>query len=89
MKEIIFLVEESPEGGFQARALEHSVFTEAETLSDLKEMIKDAVKCHFDEDQGPSGAKRSFSVSFQACIKWPTEALSFPAAEVGSVGSFG
>ncbi len=53
MKEIIFLVEESPEGGFQARALEHSVFTEAETLSDLKAMIKDAVKCHFDGDQGP------------------------------------
>ena len=50
MKEIIFIVEESPEGGFEARALGHSIFTEAETAEELKENIKEAVRCHFEED---------------------------------------
>ncbi len=53
-KEIIFLVEEAPEGGFEARALGHSVFTEAQTLDQLKPMIQDAVRCHFDEKDRPS-----------------------------------
>jgi len=51
MKELIFLVEESTEGGFIAKALGESIFTEAETFEDLKEAIRDAVKCHFDDDQ--------------------------------------
>jgi hypothetical protein len=50
MTEIIFIVEESPEGGFEARALGHSIFTEAESTEELKENIKEAVRCHFDED---------------------------------------
>ena len=53
-REIIFLVEESPEGGFEARALGHSVFTEAETFEELKTMVQDAVRCHFGEGDGPS-----------------------------------
>ncbi len=52
-KEIIFNVEESPEGGFEARALGHSVFTEAETYEELKKMVHDAVICHFDEAERP------------------------------------
>lgn len=52
-KEIIFLVEESPEGGFEAKALGYSIYTEAETLEDLKEEVKDAVRCHFDEHEIP------------------------------------
>ncbi len=51
IKEIIFLVEEDPEGGYTARALGYSIFTEAETLKELKESIKDAIKCHFDKDE--------------------------------------
>ena len=50
IKEIIFMVEEDPEGGYTARALGYSIFTEAETLEELKESIKDAIKCHFDKD---------------------------------------
>ena len=46
--EIVFLVEQDPEGGYIARALEASIFTEAEDLATLKVMIKDAVHCHFD-----------------------------------------
>lgn len=46
-KEIIFLVEEDTEGGFIAKALQHPIFTQADTLEELKAMIKDAVRCHF------------------------------------------
>lgn len=53
MSEIIFLVEEVPEGGYTARALGHSIFTEADTLDELKEAVQDAVRCHFEEDQQP------------------------------------
>jgi predicted RNase H-like HicB family nuclease len=45
---IIFVVQESPEGGFEAKALAHSIFTQAETLEDLEREIQDAVRCHFD-----------------------------------------
>jgi hypothetical protein len=52
-KEIIFIVEESDEGGFEARALGFSIFTEADTFEDLKKMVQDAVICHFDEVARP------------------------------------
>ena len=48
--EIIFVVEESPEGGHEAEALRESIFTEAETLGELRTMVQDAVRSHFDED---------------------------------------
>jgi hypothetical protein len=51
--EIIFAVEESPEGGFEARALGHAIFTQAETLEELRAMVQDAVRCHFDETTRP------------------------------------
>lgn len=53
MSEIIFIVEESPEGGYEAKALGHSIYTEGENLEKLKEAIKDAVECHFDEKKKP------------------------------------
>lgn len=53
-KEIIFLIEESIEGGYEARALDHSIHTQAETMEELKSEIKDAVKCHFSEKEMPS-----------------------------------
>ena len=53
-KEIIFLVEESPEGGYEAQALGHAIFTEAESFDELKEQVRDAVRCHFDEEERPS-----------------------------------
>jgi hypothetical protein len=52
--EIIFSIEESPEGSFQARALGFSIFTEADSLDELKTMIRDAVSCHFDPSEKPS-----------------------------------
>ncbi|MCX7785051.1 MAG: 2-oxoisovalerate dehydrogenase [candidate division WOR-3 bacterium] len=52
-KEIIFLIEESKEGCYEARALGYSIFTEADSLDELKTSIIDAVKCHFDEKDLP------------------------------------
>lgn len=52
-KEIIFVVEESAEGGYEAKALGHSIFTEGETCEELKQMVQDAVKCHFEETVRP------------------------------------
>jgi hypothetical protein len=48
MKEITFIVEEEEDGGFSDRALGHSIFTQAETREELEEMVRDAVRCHFD-----------------------------------------
>jgi len=52
--EIIFAVEESPEGGYEARALGYSIFTQADSMHDLREMVRDAVRCHFDADSIPA-----------------------------------
>jgi hypothetical protein len=51
--EIIFAAEEAPEGGFVARALGHSVFTEADDLEALCAAVRDAVRCHFDDADRP------------------------------------
>ena len=53
MNEILFLVEEAPEGGFTARALGESIFTEADDLESLNANVRDAVRCHYDEGQTP------------------------------------
>ncbi|MEO8761291.1 MAG: 2-oxoisovalerate dehydrogenase [Bacteroidia bacterium] len=53
MNEVFFLVEEATEGGYIAKALGESIFAEAETIEDLKEEIKDAVRVHFDTDKLP------------------------------------
>jgi hypothetical protein len=53
MSEIIFLVEDSPEGGYEARALSASIYTEADTLDELRFMVKDAIACHFEENERP------------------------------------
>ena len=53
MSELIFLVEDAPEGGYTARALGEPIFTEAETLDALRSAIRDAVHCHFDPGAGP------------------------------------
>jgi hypothetical protein len=52
-KEIIFSVEESPEGGYEARALGYAIFTHAESLEELRKMVRDAVSCHFEGGEKP------------------------------------
>jgi len=50
LEEIVFLVEEAPEGGYTARALGVSIFTEADDLEALKKQVLDAVRCHFENE---------------------------------------
>lgn len=52
--EIIFSVQESPEGGYEARALGHSIFTQADTMDELKRNVREAVQCHFEIGAAPS-----------------------------------
>ena len=59
-KEIIFSVEEAPEGGYQAKALGFTIFTEADTFEDLKKMVHDAVLCHFEDKKRPKVIRLQF-----------------------------
>ncbi len=53
MDELIFVVETAPEGGYNARALGQSIFTEADDVETLRERVRDAVRCHFNLGEGP------------------------------------
>jgi hypothetical protein len=53
MEELIFVVENAPEGGYTACALGESIFTEADDLPTLREQVKDVVRCHSDDGRGP------------------------------------
>ena len=50
MEEVVFVVEEAPEGGYTARALGVSIVTEADNLDSLRHQVVDAVRCHFDDE---------------------------------------
>ena len=60
LPEVIFLVEEAPEGGFTARALGESIFTEADDVAGLHAKVRDAVRCHFDEGRVPKVIRLHF-----------------------------
>ena len=60
MEEMIFMVENAPEGGYTAKALGAFIFTEAESLEQLRQQVRDAVKCHFEEGQGPKVIRLHF-----------------------------
>ncbi len=47
-KKVIFIIEKDPNGGFNASALEYSIFTQGETIEEVRENIIDAISCHFD-----------------------------------------
>lgn len=53
MNEIIFIVHEPPGGGYAAEALGQPIFTVADTVEELNEMVRDAVVCHFEEEASP------------------------------------
>ena len=60
VNEIIFTVTESLDGGYEAQAVGHSIFTQSDTYDDLAETLRDAVKCHFDEIQMPNLIRMHF-----------------------------
>jgi hypothetical protein len=51
MTELLFVVEEDTDGGLTAKAVGHSIFTEADTADQLRENVRDAVLCHFDNPE--------------------------------------
>lgn len=53
MHEIIFAVKAVPDGGLAARAVGESVFTQASTMAELHEKVRDAVRCHFEDETQP------------------------------------
>jgi len=53
VNEVFFVIEEALEGGFTVKALGESIFTEAETMEELRVNVKEAVECHFDADKMP------------------------------------
>ncbi len=57
MSELVFVVEEAPEGGYTARALGESIFIEADTLAELDDHVRDAVRCHYEEGVVPKDAQ--------------------------------
>lgn len=54
MNEVVFLVEDDPEGGFTARALGQAIFTDGQTLAEVRSNVRDAVRCHFEEGERPA-----------------------------------
>lgn len=60
MDELVFQVEQAPEGGYTARSLGASIFTEADDLESLRGQVRDAVRCHFEEGQGPKVIRLHF-----------------------------
>ena len=60
MSEIVFLVEEAPEGGYTARALGASIFTEGDTMDELRANVRDAVACHYDDGEKPKVIRLHF-----------------------------
>ena len=58
--EIIFSVQESPEGGYEARALGYSIFTQADTMDELKLNVREAVRCHFENGTLPARIRLHF-----------------------------
>lgn len=61
MNELIFLVEEAAEGGYTARALGESIFTEADDVATLEANVRDAVRCHFEDDAMPRIVRLHFT----------------------------
>lgn len=60
MTEIIFLVEEAEEGGYTARALGASIFTEGDNLDEIRRNVREAVDCHCDEVSKPQVIRLHF-----------------------------
>jgi hypothetical protein len=60
MNQIVFVVEGASEGGYTARALRASIFTQADTVSELHERVQDAVRCHFNAQNDPASIRLRF-----------------------------
>jgi len=48
--EVVFIVEDDPDGGFTARALGEAIFTQADSIEAMKDAVRDAVRCHYPDE---------------------------------------
>jgi predicted RNase H-like HicB family nuclease len=53
MNEILFVVEEADDGSYRASAVGAAIHTEADSLEELHQEIRDAIHCHFEEGEAP------------------------------------
>jgi len=60
MSEVVFVVEESDEGGFTAVAVGQSIITEADSVHELRDQVRDAVRCHYDDEDVPKMIRLHF-----------------------------
>ena len=60
VNEIIFTITESLDGGYEAQAVGHPIFTQSDTEAELADTLRDAVKCHFDDGQAPALIRMHF-----------------------------
>jgi hypothetical protein len=61
MDEVIFLVSESPEGGYEAKSIANAIFTEADSLDELRSAVREAVSCHYEEADRPKMVRLHFT----------------------------
>ncbi|MBS0462332.1 MAG: 2-oxoisovalerate dehydrogenase [Proteobacteria bacterium] len=47
--ELLFQVTDATEGGYVASAFGYGITTQAETMEQLREMVREAVACYFDD----------------------------------------
>ena len=57
VRDLIFLVDEFSDGHYEAKAVGHGIITEADSLDELRAMVRDAVACHFDEAERPTNVR--------------------------------
>jgi hypothetical protein len=79
MKEIVFLVERAPEGGYTARAVGESIFTQADDFAALEENVRDAVRCHFEEDPDSRASICVHLRNLRMNVSWQFYAAAFVA----------
>ncbi len=84
MNEIIFLVEETPEGGLTARALGHSIYTDADTITELHTNVREAITCHFDSAEKPAIIRLHFVCDEVIAA----ETLSHSPLKTGTLSAF-
>lgn len=60
MRELLVIAEQEPDGGWVAHAVDAAIFTEADTEEELRSMVMDAVRVHFDDDERPHQVRLRF-----------------------------
>jgi len=54
MKAIQFLIQKVREDGYIAKAVDESIFTEGDTIEEIKRNISEAIECHFEDKHKPT-----------------------------------